>query len=135
MTGEGRKDGPTVVIGPGQRKSVNLDAFVDSFDVAVVIEALDRRVSAAWAMYFTHPWSSGATLAKAVGEPLYWWVVAEGPTEGEFSTCIPVANASRDLSAVVVVSGRAAVVVERSVYSPARIRGDATTGPSDRAFP
>lgn len=104
MTAEGRREGPTVVIGPGQRRSVALDAFVDSFDVAVVIEALDRRVYAERAMYSTHPGASGATLAKAVREPLYSWVVAEGATEGEFSTWVLVANPSVTETAEVAVT-------------------------------
>lgn len=104
MTGEGRREGPTVVIGPGQRRSVNLDAFVDSFDVAVAIEALDRRVYAERAMYSTHPGALGATVARAVRQPLHSWVVAEGATEGEFSTWILVANPSATETAQVEVT-------------------------------
>jgi sugar lactone lactonase YvrE len=94
MTGGGRREGPTVVVGRGKRVSVNLDAFIDSYDVAVVVESLDRPIYAERAMYSSEPGKQGATLAKGMKAARPHWIVPEGATEGDFETWILIANPS-----------------------------------------
>ena len=103
MTGGGRREGPTVVVGRGKRVSVNLDAFIDSYDVAVVVESLDRPIYAERAMYSSEPGKQGATVAKGMKAARPHWLVAEGATEGDFETWILVANPSTTETANVAV--------------------------------
>ncbi len=92
LTGEGPVPGPVVGIPPSSRRSIRVDDYVDTFDVATKVETLAGKVSAERAVYTGTPGKEGAHLGKEIRRPAHDWFLPEGATAGGFETWVLVAN-------------------------------------------
>lgn len=99
LTEFGAVPGPLVSLPPLSRKSVLVDWWVTSFNVATVVEGVDGQVLAERAMYSTQPGLQGAHSVKATSQTATEWFLAEGATSGPFETWVLVANPSATQSA------------------------------------
>jgi hypothetical protein len=91
LPGESRP-GPLVEIPAGSRRSVKLDAYVDTYEVGVIVEGSGGAVVAQRAMYSVAPGRSGAHLTEGAKAPGYKWLLPEGATQGGFETWVLLAN-------------------------------------------
>lgn len=98
------RPGPKVSVPPGGRRSVKVDDYVDTFEVATVVEGVNQKVYAERAMYSSKPSMQGAHLAKGSEAPSNEWFMAEGATAGDFETWILLANPDPAAAASVSVT-------------------------------
>ncbi len=119
------KAGPKVSVPPGTRRSVRLDDYVDTFDVATIVEGLGAPVVAERAMYSAKPGMEGAHLSKGATAPSTLWYAAEGAADGGFETWVLLANPSKTETATVelaFLTGSGPVLVPPFEIAPSRRR-------------
>lgn len=98
------QSGPRISVPPGTRKSIKVDSYVNTFEVATIVESIGGRLLAERALYSRAPGLEGAHLSKGAESPAREWFVAEGATAGGFETWILVANPNPSSAAVLEVS-------------------------------
>lgn len=104
LTDSGPVAGPVVRLAPLSRQSIAADSWVQSYDVATVVEGFDGAVLAERAMYSWQPGLVGAHAVKGSTELARSWFLAEGATSGPFETWVLVANPSATETANVSVT-------------------------------
>ncbi|MER3395162.1 MAG: hypothetical protein C4318_09100 [Acidimicrobiia bacterium] len=104
LTEGGSRSGPLVSLEPLSRKSILVDAWVTSYNVATVVEGIGGSVLAERAMYSAKPGLQGAHSVKAISSPSRTWFLPEGATAGPFETWVLVANPSVTETATVSVT-------------------------------
>ncbi len=104
LTESGARPGPLLSLPPLSRKSVLVDSWVTTYNVATVVEGIDGLVLAERAMYAAQPGLEGAHAVKASMASSTKWFLAEGATSGPFETWVLVANPSASSSASVNIT-------------------------------
>jgi subtilisin-like proprotein convertase family protein len=104
LTSSGPVPGPVLRLAPLARQSISADRWVDSYDVATIVEGLDGSVLAERAMYSYQPGLVGAHAVKASTSLARTWFLAEGATSGPFETWVLVANPSATETANVSIT-------------------------------
>jgi hypothetical protein len=95
--------GPKISIPPGSRRSVKIDDYLNTFEVATIVEGIGHKVYAERAMYSSKPGMEGAHLSKGSNLAASDWYMGEGASAGGFETWVLIANPDPSLSASVTV--------------------------------
>lgn len=101
LTDRGLVTGPTVTVAPGQRRSIRSNDYVQGFDVSARVLSWGAGVVVERATYINYGVLKGATDSPGVTTPAPTWYMAEGASDGGFTTWILVANPNPALAATV----------------------------------
>lgn len=93
LTDIGDVTGPVVSVPPGSRRSIRVNDYTQTYDVATSVSATGSGVIAERAMYSDHlRLGKSAASGEGEGAPAYEWVLAEGATAGGYETWVLITN-------------------------------------------